>query len=258
MVVELFRGTVDEIPLLTFAPGEDNLFSPTGHRLVVFYGGDPSPKPSLMVGEQFAKPLALLGFVVHVFEHRDKIDQARHHEFGLCDRIQDCFKVVNYLLDRSRGPYPCLPLSVVAISMGGHLAVEVASNPGFAGQIHSLVLIAPAAYHDDACQPGVKFGPQTREILRQPDSWQKSGIFQKAEEIKADSLVIGFSEDEVVKEIPAIYFNHLSINIGSLNGNPKRQMDVHHGFGHGGSFTNPAKKRTIIRSICNFLNLIRA
>lgn len=246
----VWRERIGKIPLTTLIPlGREN-----GHRILVFYGGDRDAKPSLAVLKHFAPPLTEAGYIVHLFEHRDKIHPDRHSEFGLYDRIADGVAVAKYLLNSWQWATVDwqLPLTLLGVSMGGFVAVKTAIDPAVQTRLRGLVLVAPAAYHDDACQPDVKFGPATQAILRRPLSWQNSSVFQQVHAIQARTLILAFEQDTVVGEIPQTYYTHLW-NGYQVGTNPRPDFIEFRDFPHQGNFVNPKKRSCIFSALHSFL-----
>ena len=150
---------------------------------------------------------------------------------GLHTRIEDARAVLD-LLSRT---YPHAPITVVAVSMGGYVASFLDT-----GKIKNLVLVGPAAYHPEAVERKVNFGPDFTAIITKEKSWEGSDAFKNiAGFSKSSLLVIRFDRDNVIPpRIPELY-------LGSHPGTPPKQL-INMNFPHNGNFTDPRKVRALV------------
>src|SRR3989344_2643737 len=127
------------IPVTTIKP----LKNERPQELLIIYGGSTKKNFRRVVKEKWGEELARRGFTVHCFDFRSNLPDHDFYQFGLWDRRSDAFSVALWLLNRKKNP-----LTLVGGSMGGHLAVEIASFFGnfFPSHVANLVLVAPAAY----------------------------------------------------------------------------------------------------------------
>lgn len=84
------------------------------------------------------------------------------------------------------------PLSVVASSMGGYIAIKLTKFLN----ITNLILIAPAVYALKAYP--VSFGPKFSEIIRAPHSWRDSDIWEIIKDYKGSLLILVAGEDQII------------------------------------------------------------
>lgn len=257
-----FKGA--HIPILTLVPHES--IPRSGQRLLIVYGGSRKPEQRKKIASFWGESLTSLGFIVHCFEFRSNIDAERFHEFGLHDRLEDTRAVYRYLRSTSyaqndENRFFQLPLSIMGVSMGGYLAARVAAE--FAYYLHALILIAPAAYHDEACKSDVTFGPGfKRAITHPPNGWRQCEAFKQARTIAADCLIVAYEYDEIVpREIPEAYRHHMHV----LRNNVLREhnfpdyvlrYEVLSGFKHKGTFNNPEKRKKIRQILSEFFSEI--
>lgn len=238
------------IPITTLRPLGNEL----PHELVVIYGGSTDKNFRQVVREKWGEELARRGFTVHCFDFRSNLPGEDFYKFGLWNRLWDASLAVNWLLSSAQKKYP---LTLVGVSMGGHLAVHLSEELG--DRLANLILVAPAAYHHDALRPGLKFSSKPKEgeepgeftkILLRPHGWKESKIFETAKNIQARSLIIHFFGDKVVNDIPLRYWDVIC-----LNHSKSRRNTVAVGYpgGHGGTFTDPARIKFILDEIAGFL-----
>lgn len=251
------------IPLVTICPVVGGLL----HELLVIYGGTKEKDFRKVVKVNWAEELASLGYQVYCFDFRSNLAED-FYQFGLFDRIMDTARVTNWLLNR---PFK-YPLTLVGVSMGGHIATQLAGELG--NKIANLILVAPAAYHDKAVQPNVKFSPPetwkdnnnpagkfTRIIKGYvedgdltgryfPGGWKESSVFSMARRVTVPTLVIRFTQDEVAGEVPHVYFESFLRRGADFDG--LSRMVVRPG-GHGGTFTDPERIEFLLKEIVNFI-----
>ncbi len=84
------------------------------------------------------------------------------------------------------------PFSVIAASMGAYTAVKLLEYY----QIRSLILLVPAMY--DSMAYTVPFNKGFTEIIRQPESWDRSDAWQILSEYKGRLFIIAAENDEVI------------------------------------------------------------
>lgn len=243
----------NEIPVTTLK----SLQNERPHELVILYGGSTNKNFRQVVREKWGEELARRGFTVHCFDFRSNLPDKDFYHFGLWDRLLDATMVVSWLHQRNK-----FPLALIGVSMGGHLAVQLAAELG--DGLANLILVAPGAYHHDALRPGLKFSPKPKEgeepgeftrILLRPDGcpegcWKQGKVFEMAEDVRARTLIIHFFHDEVVNGIPLRYWDVMCRRY------PENRKDVviqGSPGGHAGMFTEPNKIKHILDEISSFL-----
>lgn len=244
----------NEIPVTTLKP----LQNERPHELVILYGGSPDKNFRRVVQEKWGEELARRGLIVYCFDFRSNLPDKDFYRFGLWDRLLDATMVVSWLLQKNKRP-----LTLVGVSMGGHLAVQLAAQLG--DGLANLILVAPAAYHHDALRPSLKFSPKPREnegpgeftrILLRPNGcpegcWKEGKVFEMAEDVRARTLIIHFFHDDVVNGIPLKYWDVMGRRYPESRKNVVIQGSP---GGHAGMFTEPNKIRHILDEISSFLS----
>ncbi|MFH1837957.1 MAG: alpha/beta hydrolase [Candidatus Kuenenbacteria bacterium] len=93
------------------------------------------------------------------------------------------------------------PLSIIASSMSGHIAIQLTKSL----QIENLILIAPAIYTTKAYS--VTFGSKFTEIIRKPYSWLNSDAWNILKNYTGNLLIFEAEKDQVIphKVIEKIY-----------------------------------------------------
>ncbi|WP_244223041.1 alpha/beta fold hydrolase [Cupriavidus lacunae] len=86
------------------------------------------------------------------------------------------------------------PRAVIGISMSGEIAVRLAAAPR--NRITRLVTLVGAAYDSAAFE--VPFGPAFTKILRTPQSWRRSVVFEQIASFPGRLTVVRAAEDTVV------------------------------------------------------------
>lgn len=86
------------------------------------------------------------------------------------------------------------PRAVIGISMSGEIAVRLAANPD--NRIGRLVTLVGAAYDSAAFE--VPFGAAFTKILRTPQSWRRSVVFEQIASFPGRLTVVRATEDTVV------------------------------------------------------------
>ncbi len=236
------------IPVMTLKPLKNEL----PHELLIIYGGSPNKNFRQLVREKWGEALARRGFTVHCFDFRSNLPHEDFYQFGLWDRRFDAFLVTSSVLEKKNHPF-----ALVGVSMGGHLAVELARY--FGNLVANMVLVAPAAYHQDAIRPNLRFCPPPKEgeepgeftkILLRPDGWKESKVFETAEDVRTRTLIVHFFHDDVVNGVPMRYWDVM------CRKHPEsRKRVVINGIpgGHAGMFTEPNKIKHILDEISSFL-----
>jgi pimeloyl-ACP methyl ester carboxylesterase len=215
---------------------------------LIIYGGREGKEFSKEV-IPFAEILAQAGITVFFFDFRDNIPGTNFHDFGIWHRIEDAEAVLRKILTWQK--YDELAMSVVGVSMGGHIATHITrKHRPQQRYIDKLVLVAPAAYAPQAVCADITFGPKTRAALQRPEGWRESGALGDAEWIRAHSLIVEFGADVVVpKAITRAYYDRMSIHAS-----PKPQKTlVTLPYHHSGTFGDPIKRSHVTRSVINFL-----
>lgn len=240
------------VPLITLKPIAEKI----PQEILIIYGGSREAGFRKVVKKKWAENLVHRGFTVHCFDFRSNVEGNDFYQFGLWDRLIDTQIVINQLMQQMFRD----PLTLVGVSMGGHIATQIASELG--NRLANLVLVAPAAYHDTAIRPGLKFSPpgtaedhhdprgEFTRILQQSEKWRESSIFSLAQQVKACPLIIYYLRDEVVGEVPLKYLT--SFLRGGLS--PEfTTIDRD----HRGSFTHPQKIKLVLDHITDFLKSSR-
>lgn len=256
----LWEREIGGVPLVSLIPLAGGL----GQEILIIYGGTTQEDFRWVVKRQWGEVLVSQGFAVHCFDFRSNVSGNNFYHFGLWDRLVDAMGVVGWLIRRPLGA----PLSLVGVSMGGHIAAEIAGKLG--ERLANLVLVTPAAYHDKAIRPGLKFSPPgTGDDYRNPagrftrilrgytndgnvrgryfsEAWRESSVFSVARLIKARVLIIRYNQDEVVKSVPYKYYESFA------HGGLTPSLTVIAG-NHSGSFTDPRKTELILKRISKFV-----
>ncbi|UCF93686.1 MAG: alpha/beta fold hydrolase [Desulfobacterales bacterium] len=84
------------------------------------------------------------------------------------------------------------PLSVIAASMGAYTAVKLLEHYPIA----TLILLVPAMYAAEAYH--VPFGPQFSEIIRRPQSWQRSDAWDLLATYTGRLLIVAAEKDKII------------------------------------------------------------
>ncbi|MEK7135911.1 MAG: alpha/beta fold hydrolase [Patescibacteria group bacterium] len=84
------------------------------------------------------------------------------------------------------------PLSIVASSMGGYVAIKLTELYS----VKDLILVAPAVY--DIKSYSVPFGPAFTKVIRSPLSWRDTDAWRILENYKGNILVYGAEKDQVI------------------------------------------------------------
>ena len=106
---------------------------------------------------------------------------------SLISRTQQACSVVDYLNIQQ-------PFSVIAASMGAYTAVKLLEYY----QIKSFVLLVPAMYDSRAYT--VRFNKGFTEIIRQPQSWDRSDAWEILSGYRGRIFIIAAENDEVIPQ----------------------------------------------------------
>jgi pimeloyl-ACP methyl ester carboxylesterase len=94
--------------------------------------------------------------------------------------------------------YGCSDL-VVGFSMGGYTALELLLS----GRFDRGLLFYPAVYPDAATR--APFGPEFSNLIRMPDAWKSSSVFERLERFSGRiSIVIGENDQVIPEELPGL------------------------------------------------------
>lgn len=233
--------TADGLHLHTLKPIAESAIR---GQILIIYGGTVWKNYARHVVKPFAEHLARAGFVTHFFDFRSNLPQHNFFDYGLFDRIEDTQKVIHFIFSEFVSLVPDQPpprtLSLLGVSMGGHVAVELAAE--FGGHIKNLFLVAPAAYHHIACLPEIKFGPMFKVLINHlgfdSNEWAKSQIFQRAKMVIARTFIVCYPNDKIVGEAPLLYRNALNC-----------KMFVGPTAEHHGSFIQPERIKFLVEKI---------
>ncbi|MGY2492360.1 alpha/beta hydrolase [Cupriavidus sp. CP313] len=106
---------------------------------------------------------------------------------SLSKRYREAIAALQYLDEAE-------PRAVIGISMSGEIAVRLAADPR--NRITRLVTLVGAAY--DSAAFAVPFGPAFTTILRAPQSWRRSVVFEQIGSFPGRLTVVRATEDTVV------------------------------------------------------------
>lgn len=84
------------------------------------------------------------------------------------------------------------PLSIVASSMGGYIAIKLAELY----ELKSLTLVAPAVY--DTRSYSVPFGPAFTKVIQSPFSWRNTDAWKILENYKGNLLIYRAEKDTII------------------------------------------------------------
>ena len=84
------------------------------------------------------------------------------------------------------------PLSVIASSMSGHVAIKLTKFL----DIENIILLAPAVYTSKAYS--VSFGPKFSEIIREQYSWRHSDIWEILKDYTGNLLIFAAEKDQII------------------------------------------------------------
>jgi len=84
------------------------------------------------------------------------------------------------------------PLSIVASSMGGYVAIKLAELY----KVENLILLAPAVYTTNAYR--TPFGPAFTEAIRSPFSWRETDAWKILENYSGNLVIYGAEKDQVI------------------------------------------------------------
>lgn len=259
--VSISGVTVNGLPGFAYRPGR---IGPHSQIFIIFYGGSREKNEGRSkVYRLFSSDLTEAGHFVYCFDYRSNLVGNKFQNFGLWDRLQDARSITNsikLIADTKR-----LPLSIIGLSMGGYIAVDIAANQP---NIKNLILIAPGAYNDLACQPNVKFNREFTKLIRgyYTDSgllykilkimwhlffatWRKSEIFEMAKRATANVLMIRYGKDEIIS--PRITERYKKAFIQRTYGHFREK--VFSNFSHSGNLKDTLKRHEIVGEILDFI-----
>ncbi len=100
------------------------------------------------------------------------------------------------------------PLSIVASSMSGHIAIKLSEFLN----IKNIILIAPAVYASKVYS--VFFGPTFSEIIREQYSWRDSDIWGILKNYTGNILIFAAEKDQIIPNeiIERIYNSAINAN----------------------------------------------
>jgi len=101
---------------------------------------------------------------------------------------------VSFVIDWVKREWGVTSVTLCGVSMGGHIALTVASQRGV--DVASLILLAPAAYTEAAEM--VPFGDDFTAILQRKDSWVDSSSFDRLAKWSKPVLFFKLEQDEVI------------------------------------------------------------
>lgn len=97
------------------------------------------------------------------------------------------------------------PKLLVGVSMGGHTAARLATNSKL--WVDHLVLLVPAAYHAKA--EHIRFNEGFSEIIRTPNSFVHSGVWEQLEHFNGGVSIFTGEHDHVIPdEVIQLYKRH--------------------------------------------------
>lgn len=101
---------------------------------------------------------------------------------------------VSSVIDWVKREWGVTSVTLCGVSMGGHIALTVASQRGV--DISKLILLAPAAYTEEV--ETVPFGDGFTAILQRQDSWVDSKSFDRLAKWSKPVLFFKLEQDEVI------------------------------------------------------------
>lgn len=230
------------IPLTTLKPIAHDLHQ----DVLIIYGGSIEPEFRKTVKKDWGEELVHRGVTVHCFDFLSNMPGKDLKKFSLWTRVVDTSIVADFLLAQPNRN----PLTILGSSMGGYIAAYLAST--WEHKIAKLVLVAPAAYHDQAVWPTTKFGVGTKNypglhvvLNDETKPYTESGIFRKMEDVTTDTMVVAYEGDDVVKEIPMLYLKHL------IKGKKYRPVFLSLPGGH--EATDPERTKALLSRIVSFI-----
>ncbi|TSA44925.1 alpha/beta hydrolase [bacterium] len=140
------------------------------------------------------------------------------------------------------------PLSIIASSMSGYVAIELTKFC----EVKNLVFLAPAVYASKA--HSLFFGPEFTKAIREPFSWRDSDVWEVLKHYKGNLLIFAAEKDQVIPDevIEKIY--------NSAQNAKSREIIMIKGATHPlGKWLNehPARLREVSDKICKILLLPR-
>ena len=236
-----------DLPFTHFAPASDEQSRGT---LLLVYGG--SGKPNFRHKTRLlAEPIALLGFRVIAFDYRSNTEGANFYAFGIHDRIEDTKRAIEHMKVLGEPPF-----SILGLSMGGHIAVRAVAETDDGNLFENVILIAPAAYPEEATKPGVLFGREPgmlQSIIKQPDgkAWLTTDAFRSAEKINANLLVVKYLEDKIIpRDVPGLYYRSFGSTLKKSSKWHKKIIDLP--GEHQGTLTDPKRIGLLVEEIDSF------
>ena len=115
------------------------------------------------------------------------------------------------------------PITVIATSMGGHIAVKLFDTL----KVQNLILFCPAAYSDDAFE--LNFSSAFTNEIRKNESWKKSGVFEIIRSFEGNLLIVIGEEDKVIPKgvIDSFFKNATNTNKKKLLVLPNAPHGLH-------------------------------
>ena len=84
------------------------------------------------------------------------------------------------------------PLSIVASSMGGYVAIKLTELYA----VNNLILVAPAVY--DTKSYRVPFGPEFTKVIQSPFSWRDTDAWKILENYKGNLVIYRAEKDQII------------------------------------------------------------
>jgi len=166
-------------------------------RILSLHGGGPSARVRITY---IAEELAKNGHSVIRFDHSGHGESSGNLDHSsLNKRKEEALCATQFMaLDQ--------PITVIATSMGGHVALELLQHLN----IKSLILFCPAAYAAEAHD--IRFDSGFTDILREPNSFQRATVFSNLEKFTGNFLhVIGEQDTIIPPGVTELYQSH-SVN----------------------------------------------
>ncbi len=170
-----------------FTVGSENLVGqfagPEKPTVLFIHGAGTSNRQRFL---PFAEKLAESGISSFLFDfsgHGESTGQMTNS--SLKKRVEEA-EAATQFLDTSK------PITLVAASMGGHIALELIRNHP---EIKNLILFCPAVYSEVAFE--ILFTEEFSKVIREPESW-RNGPWENLKNFEGKVLLMAGERDEVI------------------------------------------------------------
>lgn len=186
------------LPISVYAPVKSAL----RHLILIVYGGTVGFRQKQLWSEK--KIFAQAGYHAASFDFWGNTPNSEFYRSGLCTRTEDLALTLAELTKH----YSDFDLTILGMSIGGYIATFFTDYPG----LTSMILLAPAAYHQDAMAKRILFGPEFSELIRAPQSWANSDGFANIAQLRKPLLLVRFGRDNVVPSEVIERYNDAAVN----------------------------------------------